>query len=186
MLTKPQQRWNYLVNTPARLSADRSRDWRRPVPPPPCTRIGEPRAGGSASATRRSRVPLSLGRTSRRPAVPRFDAVRLPPWRIMPVHRSWPMGASRVPHDARSDKGVSCFARGVDDRVGIRRRPVIVKAREAPRAAKVALSAMTNRRRTTVQGEGPRALQPENAALEPIYADFVQVIGVVVGVFREL
>ncbi|HWB21950.1 MAG TPA: transcriptional repressor LexA [Gaiellaceae bacterium] len=29
-------------------------------------------------------------------------------------------------------------------------------------------------------------LQPENAALEPIYADYVQVIGCVVGVFREL
>ncbi len=29
-------------------------------------------------------------------------------------------------------------------------------------------------------------LQPENSALEPIYADFVQVIGRVVGVFREL
>jgi repressor LexA len=29
-------------------------------------------------------------------------------------------------------------------------------------------------------------LQPENAALEPIYADYVQVLGRVVGVFREL
>ena len=29
-------------------------------------------------------------------------------------------------------------------------------------------------------------LQPENAALEPIYADHVQVLGKVVGVFREL
>jgi repressor LexA len=29
-------------------------------------------------------------------------------------------------------------------------------------------------------------LQPENSALEPIYADYVQVIGCVVGVFREL
>src|ERR687898_2289767 len=29
-------------------------------------------------------------------------------------------------------------------------------------------------------------LQPENAALEPIYADFVQVLGKVTGVFREL
>ena len=29
-------------------------------------------------------------------------------------------------------------------------------------------------------------LQPENSALEPIYADYVQVIGKVVGVFREL
>ncbi len=29
-------------------------------------------------------------------------------------------------------------------------------------------------------------LQPENAALEPIYADFVQILGRVVGVFREL
>ena len=28
--------------------------------------------------------------------------------------------------------------------------------------------------------------QPENAALEPIYADYVQVLGKVVGVFREL
>jgi repressor LexA len=29
-------------------------------------------------------------------------------------------------------------------------------------------------------------LQPENAALEPIYADFVQILGRVTGVFREL
>jgi repressor LexA len=29
-------------------------------------------------------------------------------------------------------------------------------------------------------------LQPENSALEPIYANYVQVIGCVVGVFREL
>jgi repressor LexA len=29
-------------------------------------------------------------------------------------------------------------------------------------------------------------LQPENAALEPIYADYVQILGRVVGVFREL
>jgi len=29
-------------------------------------------------------------------------------------------------------------------------------------------------------------LQPENSALEPIYADYVQVLGKVVGVFREL
>ena len=29
-------------------------------------------------------------------------------------------------------------------------------------------------------------LQPENAALEPIYAEHVQILGKVVGVFREL
>ena len=29
-------------------------------------------------------------------------------------------------------------------------------------------------------------LQPENAALQPIYADYVQILGRVVGVFREL
>jgi repressor LexA len=29
-------------------------------------------------------------------------------------------------------------------------------------------------------------LQPENAALEPIYADHVEILGRVVGVFREL
>jgi repressor LexA len=29
-------------------------------------------------------------------------------------------------------------------------------------------------------------LQPENAALEPIYADHVQILGKVVGVFRSL
>jgi repressor LexA len=34
--------------------------------------------------------------------------------------------------------------------------------------------------------EGRVRLQPENAALEPIYADHVQVIGVVTGVFRAL
>jgi repressor LexA len=35
--------------------------------------------------------------------------------------------------------------------------------------------------------EGNRIrLQPENSALEPIYADYVQILGKVVGVFREL
>ena len=34
--------------------------------------------------------------------------------------------------------------------------------------------------------KGRIRLQPENAALEPIYADYVQVLGKVVGVFREL
>ena len=29
-------------------------------------------------------------------------------------------------------------------------------------------------------------LQPENAALEPIYAEHVEILGRVVGVFREL
>ena len=39
----------------------------------------------------------------------------------------------------------------------------------------------------TFYREGGRIrLQPENAALEPIYADYVQILGRVVGVFREL
>ena len=39
----------------------------------------------------------------------------------------------------------------------------------------------------TFYREGQRIrLQPENAALEPIYADYVQILGKVVGVFREL
>ena len=39
----------------------------------------------------------------------------------------------------------------------------------------------------TFYREGNRVrLQPENAAMEPIYADFVQVIGRVTGVFRSL
>ena len=39
----------------------------------------------------------------------------------------------------------------------------------------------------TFYREGDRIrLQPENAALEPIYADHVQILGRVVGVFREL
>jgi repressor LexA len=39
----------------------------------------------------------------------------------------------------------------------------------------------------TFYREGDRVrLQPENAALEPIYADYVQILGKVTGVFREL
>jgi repressor LexA len=39
----------------------------------------------------------------------------------------------------------------------------------------------------TLYREGGRVrLQPENASLEPIYADHVQIVGRVVGVFREL
>ena len=36
------------------------------------------------------------------------------------------------------------------------------------------------------EADGRVRLQPENAALEPIYADHVQVLGKVVGVFRSL
>jgi repressor LexA len=40
--------------------------------------------------------------------------------------------------------------------------------------------------KTFYREKGRIRLQPENAALEPIYADYVQVLGKVVGVFREL
>ena len=40
--------------------------------------------------------------------------------------------------------------------------------------------------KTFYRDGGRVRLQPENAALEPIYADYVQVLGKVVGVFREL
>jgi repressor LexA len=40
--------------------------------------------------------------------------------------------------------------------------------------------------KTFYKEKGRIRLQPENAALEPIYADYVQVLGKVVGVFREL
>jgi repressor LexA len=40
--------------------------------------------------------------------------------------------------------------------------------------------------KTFYRERGRVRLQPENSALEPIYADYVQVLGKVVGVFREL
>jgi repressor LexA len=40
--------------------------------------------------------------------------------------------------------------------------------------------------KTFYKEKGRVRLQPENSALEPIYADHVQVLGKVVGVFREL
>ena len=40
--------------------------------------------------------------------------------------------------------------------------------------------------KTFLKEKGRIRLQPENPALEPIYADYVQVLGKVVGVFREL
>jgi len=40
--------------------------------------------------------------------------------------------------------------------------------------------------KTFYRENGRIRLQPENAALEPIYADHVQILGRVVGVFREL
>jgi repressor LexA len=40
--------------------------------------------------------------------------------------------------------------------------------------------------KTFYKENGRIRLQPENSALEPIYADHVQVLGKVVGVFREL
>jgi repressor LexA len=40
--------------------------------------------------------------------------------------------------------------------------------------------------KTFYREEGRIRLQPENASLEPIYAEYVQILGRVVGVFREL
>jgi repressor LexA len=40
--------------------------------------------------------------------------------------------------------------------------------------------------KTFYRESGRVRLQPENAALQPIYADYVKVLGKVVGVFREL
>jgi repressor LexA len=40
--------------------------------------------------------------------------------------------------------------------------------------------------KTFYREDGRIRLQPENRALEPIYADYVQILGRVVGVFREL
>ena len=40
--------------------------------------------------------------------------------------------------------------------------------------------------KTFYRESGRIRLQPENSALEPIYADYVQILGRVVGVFREL
>ena len=40
--------------------------------------------------------------------------------------------------------------------------------------------------KTFYRESGRIRLQPENSALEPIYADYVQILGKVVGVFREL
>ena len=40
--------------------------------------------------------------------------------------------------------------------------------------------------KTFYREENRVRLQPENSALEPIYADHVQILGRVVGVFREL
>ena len=40
--------------------------------------------------------------------------------------------------------------------------------------------------KTFYRDNGRIRLQPENSALEPIYADHVQVMGKVVGVFRSL
>jgi repressor LexA len=40
--------------------------------------------------------------------------------------------------------------------------------------------------KTFYKEKGRIRLQPENASLDPIYADYVQVLGKVVGVFREL
>jgi repressor LexA len=40
--------------------------------------------------------------------------------------------------------------------------------------------------KTYYKEKGRIRLQPENSALEPIYADYVQILGKVVGVFRDL
>ena len=40
--------------------------------------------------------------------------------------------------------------------------------------------------KTFYREENRIRLQPENSSLEPIYADYVKILGKVVGVFREL
>jgi len=98
-----------------------------------------------------------------------------------------------VPETLRGDfllrvRGESMIEAGIldDDIVVVRRTPDARNGEIVVALAGDDESADEATVKTFYREKGRIRLQPENSALEPIYADYVQVLGVVTGVFRQL
>ncbi len=141
-----------------------------------------------------------IGRERREaePAVEALDAVRLP--LVGEIAAGGPLLAEEniqdyltMPSSTKGDfllrvKGDSMIEAGILDG-----DLVIVKTAQDARNGEIVValagqdeSADEATVKTFYREDGRIRLQPENAALEPIYAEPVQILGRVVGVFREL
>ncbi len=141
-----------------------------------------------------------IGRERREaePAVEALDAVRLP--LVGEIAAGGPLLAEEniqdyltMPSSTKGDfllrvKGDSMIEAGILDG-----DLVIVKTAQDARNGEIVValagqdeSADEATVKTFYREDGRIRLQPENAALEPIYAEHVQILGRVVGVFREL
>jgi repressor LexA len=141
-----------------------------------------------------------IGRERREaePAVEALDAVRLP--LVGEIAAGGPLLADEniqdyltMPSSTKGDfllrvKGDSMIEAGILDG-----DLVIVKTAQDARNGEIVValagqdeSADEATVKTFYRDDGRIRLQPENAALEPIYAEHVQILGRVVGVFREL
>jgi repressor LexA len=139
-----------------------------------------------------------LGRESAEPKHAAIDAVRLP--LIGQIAAGGPLLAEQnvedylaLPKSTKGDfllrvKGDSMIGAGILDG-----DLVIVQTAQDARNGEIVValagddeSADEATVKTFYREAGKIRLQPENDALEPIYANYVQIIGRVVGVFREL
>ena len=206
MLTERQQQiWNYLVEYVDRYGY-----------PPTVREIGErvglaspstvhahlanlERAGLLRRDPTKPRALELIGRERREPEpVPAADAVRLP--LIGEIAAGGPLLAEQnveeylpLPRSTKGDfllrvKGESMIEAGILDG-----DLVIVQRAQDARNGEIVValagddeSADEATVKTFYREKGQVRLQPENAAMEPIYASHVHVLGRVVGVFREL
>ena len=204
MLTERQQEiWNYLVEYVDRHGY-----------PPTVREIGEhvglaspstvhahlanlERAGLLRRDPTKPRALELIGRDRTEPA-PTPDAIRLP--LVGEIAAGSPLLADEniqdyvvMPARAKGDfllrvKGDSMIDAGILDG-----DLVIVRKAQTARNGEIVValagddeSADEATVKTFYREDGRVRLQPENASLEPIYADHVQILGRVVGVFREL
>jgi len=204
MLTERQQEiWNYLVEYVDRHGY-----------PPTVREIGEhvglaspstvhahlanlERAGLLRRDPTKPRALELIGRDRTEPA-PTADAIRLP--LVGEIAAGSPLLADEniqdyvvMPARAKGDfllrvKGDSMIDAGILDG-----DLVIVRKAQTARNGEIVValagddeSADEATVKTFYREDGRVRLQPENASLEPIYADHVQILGRVVGVFREL
>jgi repressor LexA len=205
MLTDRQQQiWNYLVEYVDRHGY-----------PPTVREIGEEvglaspstvhahlanleRAGLLRRDPTKPRALELIGRDRQESQAPAVDAIRLP--LVGEIAAGAPLLAAEnveeylpLPKTTRGDfllrvKGDSMIDAGILDGDLV----VVQRAQDARNGEIVVALAGDDEGadeatvKTFYKEKGRIRLQPENAALEPIYADHVQVIGRVVGVFREL
>jgi repressor LexA len=205
MLTERQQQiWNFLVEYVDRHGY-----------PPTVREIGErvglaspstvhahlanlERAGLLRRDPTKPRALELLGREQRAPEPGELDVVRLPI--LGEIAAGGPLLAEQnieeylaMPSRAKGDfllrvKGESMIEAGILDGDLV----IVQRAQDARNGEIVVALAGEDESgdeatvKTFYREDGRIRLQPENAALEPIYANHVQILGRVVGVFREL